>query len=333
MNFIKFVVTFVLIVACVSRGDGKRRQKRTLGTLLQFFGYRLVPLNEQPSMQSDKLRSPSMAQNQRMPKRNRIQTVMPYIEMIEMTTQVSETMISPSVVPSAMTEMPSTGDAAEATTVNVSSQPLRIILEDTTHQPLRTIFEDESSDPTESTIAMSTTETTLKEKNLRKDSPSSVMSARLEEEATPLPDIASLPLGTSNQQSLEPQPPYSDSKYIKSFVKIDANANQDNSVVSDTETNQDNIDSVVVHPNSGQYDNYVEILRSDDVSSAYFDQQSFPVYGNFPSWSNPPQQFSYTHEPSYEPQQEWIPQEPYEQNDYSTSNNPGDFLDVRSYYE
>lgn len=365
MNFVKFLTTVLIIVACATLANSKRRQKRTLGTILQFFGYRIVPIMENKEQQSlsisERIRSPIMNRNQRIPTRipeiNRIQTVMPFVEIIETTTQVSKMTTSSSKMP---VEPTSTEAPTEGTTVNVSSGPLRIIMEEM------------SSDPTEASSVMpsSTTENNSNEKLRLVNSSAtsgrledSTMSARLEL-STPLPNIAALPLDSSNVKSFErpqldslnvqsfqrqtldssnvesPEPKASDSPPVRSFVRVDPEANQRRINALAAESNQEPVRSFVRVDAEGnslasdqmteQNNNNIEILRSDDVSTAYFDAPTFPVYESFPPYIQA-KPFSLPHDTSY------LPQYSYERSDYTPSDdytptiNGGEYLDIRSY--
>lgn len=78
----KLAKIFVVIVLSVGLSDAKSRQKRTLGTILNFFGYKLVPLHGSGSKEAladipvEKYEYPP--ETPRNPKFMRIQTVMPF---------------------------------------------------------------------------------------------------------------------------------------------------------------------------------------------------------------------------------------------------------------
>lgn len=333
MNLIKFLTVVVIIIAFATCGESRRREKRTLGTILQFFGYRLVPIMdnmEQPniamsSAMSEKLRSSSMNENQRIPIINRIQTVMPFFEFFQTTTQASARVNEMTTATrEASIATTSNEPTTEATTVKVSSALLRIIMEEI------------SSDPTEATTALpsttsvppsSTTEKTTSNMERLPIGNSSERSARLEE-STPLPNIASLPLDSSNtpkfeRQMLDPPP-------VRSFVRVDAEANQRRINAINSETNQINSNSLASDQIAEQNRKNVEILKSDDVSNSFFDQPTFPVYESFPPYIQA-QPFSLAHEQSY------FPQDSLEHSDFTPSTDTlttdGEYIDFRTYYE
>jgi hypothetical protein len=117
----KFSAIFALVLICalVASSDGNKRQKRTLGTILQFFGYRIVPLRGNGNS-VEKIQNPP-------PTVNRIQTVIPTEAAPSM---APETTSPPSTESPAMTTtmLPST-TAAPATEQSVN---MRIIVMDPT---------------------------------------------------------------------------------------------------------------------------------------------------------------------------------------------------------
>lgn len=112
----------LLVVLCVS-SDAAKREKRTLGRLLQYFGYKIVPVtgSERQGPQAERYQFP--AETARNPKFNRIQTVMPFIATLDTlptTTQVPSTIMTTTEVPTT-TEAPTTTTERSTTTTEKST--------------------------------------------------------------------------------------------------------------------------------------------------------------------------------------------------------------------
>lgn len=148
--------------------EANKRQKRTLGTILGFFGFKLVPLNSQ-----DVETFP--AQANRAPKVNRIQTMIPSFD------------------DEPTSETPTTTSAKDSTTTETSEAPMT-----TSSDPLRIIFGDSIVDSLMTSTEMpSVDETTIAEGSSEESSTDS-------QEIELLARFSSLPLNMPSDQ-LPPQ--------------------------------------------------------------------------------------------------------------------------------
>lgn len=277
------VFAFILIVVALAGADAGRRDKRTFGSIFQFFGFKLVPLteSEMKGTFSEKYQYP--AQTPRNPKFMRLQTVMPemMLENLMKTASIESVSASSRMIFPSSSEMPiifsepSTMTTTEKpTTVDMPSVPMRIVVPD-----MFTIFKDdpstenpamesikssaepvtESMEPsttqapstTTETIPTETTEITSNNLMQRFTSVNELnqpfeMSAF--ETLKPSVNLASLPLSSAPVQSFESPPEF--------------------------ETN----------------DNF-EFYRSNDVTSSFYSPDAFFSLGLFPQNLMPPQPF------------------------------------------
>lgn len=267
------VFGLILLVAVAVGIDAGRRDKRTFGSIFQFFGFKLVPLTESEmrKVTSEKLQYPEpLLRNAKL---TRLRTVMPKVEIIESTSVMpATTRATSSEAPFSRT--PSTAVSTTTTeTPTTAAEPLRIILPDmitmfadfkqeTSKQPAMETSTQTSTEavteilstvqssstqaaPTESTEAVSneiTQEFTLQ------NEPNSPFSAAVETFG-PTGNIASLPLSLAPTHSFESPPVY-------------------------------------------QPNNNFEFFRSNDISSSFHSPDAFHSLGLFPQNLMPPRPFA-----------------------------------------
>lgn len=123
------IFQFILVVALCALVDAKRRDKRTLGTIFQWFGYKLVPLSN-GDKPSDNYVYP--AETKRNPKFNRIRTVMPQFEVIEEVEVTTEMPQATNRIPKRLNELKSTPAPISSTFSQIPwmfSEPPKIFTE------------------------------------------------------------------------------------------------------------------------------------------------------------------------------------------------------------
>lgn len=148
MKFAQIFGLVFIALMCVSvTCDAKRREKRTLGTILQFFGFQIVPLNQNQSAQG----LPGLGRFQFQGLNpNRIRTVMP-TERPETTTEMRSVM---EIISSSTPETPLSTQApiVPAFIPMQPIMPLRIIIGETDSVQMRS----QSTLPASSIIAPET---------------------------------------------------------------------------------------------------------------------------------------------------------------------------------
>lgn len=259
------IFALVLIAAVCASSDGQKREKRTLGSIFQFFGFKLVPLNENVN----KLPSPEKyeflaqtSQTERTPKRlNRIQTVMPAVVSEEnsssedATTQsvaTTEAILEASSESPLATESSSmTGDQASdepAMTLN-DGEPLRIVLEDSpsTESSPSKASDSDSPSKMEEASEESTTEMNQSDSSTAATAEDN-LNANIQEEAS-----TEATLDTSSES-----PPETPSE-----------------VRFDYPTDVPPFKPLPNYIDQNQLNNF-ELYRSNDVTNRFFNHQDFP---------------------------------------------------------
>lgn len=192
------------VILCGNLSDAERREKRTLGTIFQFFGFKIVPLTESDKGGATAEKYQFPAQTQRNPKFIRIQTVMPFVEMIETSTVAAQQ-------PSSTTSSPLTTTTAEASTTSEPTEapiemtsksfeenaPLRIILPDTMLSSSEVPSSTSTEAFSEATEVSSTT--VMNEMETTKQAPSEPLDEMQKLDA----DLLSIPLSLAPFQSFE----------------------------------------------------------------------------------------------------------------------------------
>lgn len=175
------IYVFILIVALCASCDGKRRDKRTLGSILNFFGFQIVPLNAglRKLPENEKYEFP--AQNQRNPKFNRIQTIMPF--------EISEATSPPTETTSATTAQMTSSEAPMIESSSfMNTAPLRIIMFDPSSEMTPSALPEAAS---ESLKLVSTTEAVPFEVSSEMPAPASPSLEPLTNEELPSPATTS----------------------------------------------------------------------------------------------------------------------------------------------
>jgi hypothetical protein len=122
---------FILLLTFLTLSEGRKREKRTVGTILQYFGFKLVPLTE-----SDRKGPPAEKyvypeHTPRNPKFMRIQTMMPLIEVFDDASVENETTSTTTTKkPTAKIEVITTNETTATSTTPQKNTPLMIILPD-----------------------------------------------------------------------------------------------------------------------------------------------------------------------------------------------------------
>lgn len=294
----KVAVILVFILSLCHLSEAGRREKRTIGTILQYFGFKLVPLRESEVREPQVEKYQFPPQTPRNPKFMRIQTVMPFYETsetslvassvsstttfmtptsseipqttIETTTETSSD--SPSSIATLLPFMKSASlrifmqDIVEASTTNPvteissASQETLTFTEQTTvkHEPLRIIMQDIDETPQASTP---TQFTELSSQSVETEDEAENIPVELTTKTTPSESIEETSQPSDNFASLP----------LSSPAVMSQNYQQKPSGAD----------------NGGKY----EFFRSNDVSNQFvFDEQAF---GSFPHFSMPPRPFSH----------------------------------------
>ena len=267
--------------------EGKTRQKRTLGTVLQFFGYKLVPIappaiNEQTEPFAEKLKSPE--EFQRNPKFMRLQTVMPFEEISETTMATMETPFKSNKfgspvrrqTPAPMAETSTTEAPIEEFLITATESELLTANEaSTTNLPLRIILEDQKSFNEPPPMLSETSQQPpqpLKEENQIADTTTESFLINAEVSSTESSDEQDEP---NQHQNFE--------------TPLNLRPDDVNSLSFDSRLNS-------YDPHFSSFDlpnKNFEIIRSNDVSHQYFGHQAFPSFGRFPQQHfTQPQPFS-----------------------------------------
>lgn len=351
-----FGFLFIAFFCNESHCSAKRREKRTLGTILQFFGYRIVPISPQNQVKEPEAGNLQPSQINPM----RIQTVMP-TERVETTsifpeaptTSVVETFTPPSAstdsqfVPnfipikadmplriivndmnSASTETPAVSEimsAVSETTPAMQGTPPRVAANQQFSLPLMLAESGTSAMPAvpptphapPASLAVSPTEPATPQ---TASATPSVVSASPSMVPTETPIITSL--SGSPLPQLMPSMPFriimtapaatEASPYIikapSTTAPIDVRANLASS--NSMERPSENIEALPLSFNLDQQfapqmtsekiqrnNKNIEVLRSDEVSSSFFGQQTFPpTFNIYPQFLMPPQSLSESHQ-------------------------------------
>lgn len=343
MKFEQVLLIAVLICCTFNNCSAKRREKRTLGTILQFFGYKIVPLNQNQEVRE--------TQALRM-RPNRIETVMPTerIETTPFTPEAASENIVMEQVPSLSTSEPIQPqvDVTSSSPIVPSfipmreNVPLRIIIDDMNMQstpmtaapvtppavPTPTEFTqsvtpvEEMKTPTAAQDTLPTTPLTTTTAPIL-EQPSVVTSLN----GAPLPQLMpAMPFRIMMNDMTAPE----SNSYVGNIptsteaVAIDVRTSQiSNEPVNQSIKPSENIQALPLSYNIDQQfaadsvqakqrvqeksNNNVEVLRSNEVSSSFFGQQTFPPGFNvFPQFLMPPTSFE-------------APQEEIDRRDFSTS--------------
>lgn len=317
MKFAQIFCVIFIALLCISivNCSAKRREKRTLGAILQLFGFKIVPLNENQNQTRQLL--------QRRP--NRIQTVMP-------TEKVETTTVMPSVVPVTTDVETFTASGAPGSPLIPTQAPFPNFIPMMPNVPLRIIIDNMNraltqvppaaapdtlpsttpanfmnlpiSQPTPPPVVM--TEPAMPTVTAFNGSPvvqislgspfriimNDMMTAPgsanptmvpSSVETTPMNVRANLVSSNSMEQSLKPS---------ENIEALPLSSVDDQQFASQT-TSQD------IQPNKN-----VQILRSNEATSTFFGQAFPPIFNIFPQFFTP----GFT-----------APQEEIDRNDFSSS--------------
>lgn len=294
------IFALVLIASMCASSNGNKREKRTLGSILQFFGLKLVPLQENvnklPEPEKFKLFQEQYAahesQTQRTPRLNRIQTVMPFVEfgenisnenaesvtMTEVTDQTSEAL--PTTTESSFMIMTS-GQVSDEPEMTNDGSPLRIVLEDSP-----------STEPSPSA-------------EVSGDSAQEEPTTEINELDTSTPAFTE---ETSNTQKADIQEETSTETSVETASE---NPSQNPSEVRfDFPTEVPQFRPLPNYIDQNQLNNNFDFYRSNDVSNRFFNQQDFArTFGVHPQQLSPPRTFTrpafiqhpfYQHQPRFD---------------------------------
>lgn len=302
---------FGLILVLAVLASGERRDKRTLGTIFQFFGFRLVPLTESEMKGSFSEKYQFPAQTARNPKFMRIQTVMPIIEKLVESASASPTtqrlMFSTSsetpttsraISSTTTTQIPTTSTAIPTTNARIIS-PLRIILPDFTPTFPDFSLPTSSESPTQLFIKTSSESVTENMKMISTtQAPLTVTEATISSVASSLPSVASssLPssseiLSTTETISNEINNQFSTSNEINQLFSSPFETFQTSGNFASLPLSSSPVQSFESPPEFRANHDF-EFYQSNDVSNSFFNPNSFNTFGIFPKNLMPPRPFA-----------------------------------------
>lgn len=268
------VFGLILLVAVVIGADAGRRDKRTFGSIFQFFGFKLVPLTESEirKVTSEKLQYPEpLIRNGKL---MRLRTVMPKVEeIIEATSEMPATTRTTSTEAPLTRTSSTTVSTTTTETPTIAAEPLRIILPD-----MITMFEDfkqeTSKQPAMKTFTQTSTEAAT-------EIPSTVQSSSTQTLPTESTGTVSNEIAQEFTLQNEPNSPFSAA--VETFGPTGNIASLPLSLAP-----THSFESPPVY----QMNNNFEFFRSNDISSSFHSPDAFHSLGLFPQNLMPPRPFA-----------------------------------------
>jgi hypothetical protein len=320
MKFANTLSVILIVSFCVA-GNSLKRERRTVGTLLQFFGLKLVPLTESDKANAEKqsmqLQYPGQAN--RNPKLIKLSTVMPSTRAEFETLDLEDSSLESEKMSSKFAPLTSSeGTTQMPTTTTQQSSPFMIVLPNiptSSEKPTTTSTEE----PTLNFNFPSTSESVQMEITTKMSSPEEDIDPRINEDDDvfdPLPlGISTFGQSVDNEingklierESSEIKMPLEDTKLLSEDIKIPNEVlktlSEDIKIPSEVMQKEEPTLDQRFSSEHQQYQNLqnipmqkshqnFEIYRSKDVTNTYFGQQSFPsAHEVFPQHLQPPAPF------------------------------------------